>query len=166
MASTDDVFRDTSMLLDALFRTPPDAITNGMGQAGSFPGLVPRTYHVAQQARDASSQALTTLRETATLLDAVNDVTLGRLETEINDIKQAAGRVETAVNDSRGIDDQAFGRIEAVLKNVMEFLPTVRADLSDLASRLDTLAAEQQQAIAGLNAKLDALKAEVQGLPH
>ena len=41
MASIDDVDRKANMLLDALVRTPPDGLTGGMGQVGSFPGLAP-----------------------------------------------------------------------------------------------------------------------------
>ena len=57
-------------------------------------------------------------------------------------------RLETAVNDGDARNDQTLGRIESDLKNVMEFLPTVRADMNDLS------------------AKLDALKADIQALPH
>ncbi len=166
MASIDDVYREVTMLLDALVRTPPDGLTGGMGQVGTFPGLVPRTYHVAQQAHDVSAQTLTTVREVATLLNAVNVETLGRIETGINDNKQTLGRAETALNVGRASNDQALGRIEAVLKDVMQFLPTVRADMTDLTAKLDTIVAERQQDMTGLNAKLDALMAEVQALPH
>jgi hypothetical protein len=166
MASIDDIHGEVSMLLDGLVRVPPDGLTPGMGQVGTFPGLVPRTYRVAQQVRDASVQTLSAVRETATLLAAVNEVTLGRMEAELNVNEQTVGRVETAVNDGRTSNDQALVRIEAVLKDVMQFLPTVRADMADVTAKLDMIVAQRQQDVAGLNAKLDAVIVEVQGLPH
>jgi hypothetical protein len=166
MASTDDVYGVVNMLLDALVRTPPDGITENMGQVGTFPGLVPRTHRAAQRVENASAETLRVVSATANLLDAVNVQTLGRIETEIKDIEQTVGRAETAINDGRASNDQALGRIEAVLKDVMQFLPTVRADMTDLAARLDAIVAEQQQGMAALNVKLDAAKAEIQALPH
>lgn len=166
MASIDDVYRDVTMLLDALVRTAPDGVTPGMGQVGTFPGMVPRTYRVAERANDSVARTLTTATETAALLKAVNEVTLGRMEAGTNGIGQTVGRVEAAVNDSRTSNEQALGRIEAVLNDVMQFLPTVRADTTDLSARIDIIVAEQQQLTAGLHAKLDSLIAEVQSLPH
>jgi hypothetical protein len=166
MASIDDLYRDVSMLLDGLVRVPPDGLTAGMGQVGSFPGLVPRTYHVAQQSRDAAVQALSTIREAATLLTAVNEVTLGRIEGEVNDLEETTRRVDIAVSDARASSDQALGRIEAVLADVMEFLPTVRADMTDLAAKLDTIVVQRQQDMASLDAKLDGVMAAIQALPR
>ena len=166
MASNDDIYRAVNMLLDALVRTPPDGITENMGQVGTFPGMIPRTHRAVQQVEVASTESLRIVRATAALLDAVNVQTLGRIESEVKDIERAAGRAEVAINDSRASHDQALGRIEAVLKDIQQFLPTVRADMTDLAARLDMVASEQQQGVTALNVKLDGLKAEVQALPR
>jgi septal ring factor EnvC (AmiA/AmiB activator) len=166
MATIDDVHRKVTMLLDALVRMPPYGLTEGMGQVGSFPGLVPTTHRAAFQAREASAEALNTVNEVAALLNAVNNVTLGRVETEIKDIERTVGRTETSINESRASHDQALARIEAVLKDVMQFLPTLRADMTDLAAKLDAVVSEQQEGMASLDAKLDAVRAEVQALPH
>jgi hypothetical protein len=166
MASIDDVDRNTIMLLDALVRMSPNGITGGMGQVGSFPGLVPRTYHAAQQARDASAEILTVVKEISALLNAVNVETLGRIEARINGNEQALGRVETAINDGGAKNDQTLGRIESDLKQVMEFQPTVREDMTDLSAKLDRIVTELRQDMTDVNAKLDALKADIQALPH
>lgn len=166
MASIDDVNRNTNMLLDALVRTPPDGITGGMGQVGSFPGLAPKTYHAAQRARDASAEVLTVVKETSALLNAVNLETLGRIEARTNGNEQTLGRVETAINDGRANNDQTLGRIESDFKQVIEFLPTVRGDMTDLSAKLDAIVVRLQQGMTELNAKLDALKADIQALPH
>lgn len=166
MASIDDVNRDMNMLLDALVRTSPDGITGGMGQVGSFPGLAPKTYQAARRARDASAEVLTVVKETSALLKAVNVETLGRIEARTNGNEQALGRVETAVNDGRANNDQTLGRIESDLRQVIEFLPTVRQDMTDLSAKLDALVVGLQQYTSDLNAKLDAIKADIQAAPH
>ena len=166
MASIDDVNRDVDMLLDALVRTPPDGMTGGMGQVGSFPGLVPRTYRAALKARDAAAEILTVVRETSGLLKAVNVETLGRIEALGNGTEQTLGRVETAVDDGRAAHDQALGRIQSELKQVMEFLPTVRADLTDLSTKLDLVIGELRQGMTDLNGRVAALQADVNALPR
>src|SRR5215213_5221513 len=115
MASIDDVYRNVNMLLDALFRAPPDGTTGGMGQAGSFPGVAPSAYHAAQRARDASANTLTVVKEISGLLTAVNVETLGRIEARINGNEQTLGRLETAVNDGDARNDQTLSRIESDL---------------------------------------------------
>lgn len=166
MASIDDVNRDTNMLLDALVRTSPTEMTGGMGQVGSFPGLVPQTYHAALRARDAAAEILTLVRETGGLLKAVNVETLGRIEALGAGGQATLGRVETAVNDGRAASDQTLGRIEADLKQVMEFLPTVRADLSDLNAKLDSILVELRQGMSDLADKVAALQSDVSAPPH
>jgi hypothetical protein len=166
MASIDDVNRNVTMLLDALVRMEPYGITGGMGQVGAFPGMVPGTYHAAQQARAASAETLTVVKEISALLNAVNVETLGRMETRISNNERTLSRVETAINDGGARNDQTLGRIESNLEQVMQFLPTVRADLNDLSAKLDTIVEERQQDMTDLNAKLDALKADIQALPH
>jgi hypothetical protein len=174
MASIDDVYRNVNMLLDALFRARPDGMTGGMGQVGSFPGVAPSAYHAAQQARDASAETLTVAKEISRLLNAVNVETLGRIEARIDDSEQKVsgllnavnvetlGRIEARITDGDARND----RIESDLKEVMQFLPTVRADMNDLSAKLDTIVAERQQDMTDLNVKLGALKAEIQALPH
>ncbi len=166
MASIDDVSREMNMLLDALVRTSPDGLTGGMGQVGSFPGLAPKTYHAAREARDASAQVLTVVQETSALLSAVNADTLGRIEAGTDGNEQTVGRLETAVNDGRAKSDQALGQIESDLKQLMQFLPTVREDMADLRTNLGAILVELQQDMVTLNARLDALKADIQALPH
>ena len=166
MASIDDVNRTTNMLVDALIRTPPDGITVGMGQVGSFPGLAPQIYHAAQRARDASVEVLTVVKETSALLNAVNVETLGRIEARVNGIEQTLGLVENAINDGRANNDQALGRIMSDCKQIIEFLPTVRGDMTDLSAKIDAVVVGLQQDMTELNAKLDALKADIQVLPH
>jgi hypothetical protein len=166
LASIDDVNRDVDMLLDALVRTPPDGMTGGMGQVGSFPGLVPRTYRAALKARDAAAEILSVVGETNGLLKAVNVETLGRIEALGSGTEQSLGRVETAVNDGRAAHDQALGRIESELKQVMEFLPTVRADVADLSAKLDGVLGELRLGLADLNGKVVALQADVNALPR
>lgn len=166
MASIDDVDREMNMLLDALFRTPPDGITGGMGQVGSFPGLASKTYRLAQATRNASLEVVAVVQETSALLKAVNVETLGRVEDRINANEQTLGRLEVAVNDGRANSDQTFGRIESDLKQVMEFLPTLREDMTDLRASLDAIVVGLQQDRTDLNAALAALKADIQALPH
>lgn len=165
MASIDDVNRDVNMLLDALVRTPPDCITGGMGQVGSFPGVAPKTYHAALKARDAAAEILTVVTETGGLLKAVNAETLGRIEVLGSGGQQTLGRVEAVVNDGRLANDQTQGRIESDLKQVVSFLPTVRADLTDLSAKLDSILVELRQGMTDLNGKIVALQADVSALP-
>ena len=162
MASIDDVDREMNMLLDALFRTPPDGITGGMGQVGSFPGLASKTYRLAQATRNASLEVVAVVQETSALLKAVNVETLGRVEDRINANEQTLGRLEVAVNDGRANS----GRIESDLTQVMEFLPTLREDMNDLRASLDAIVVGLQQDRTDLNAALAALKADIQALPH
>lgn len=168
MSSVDDVFRYAEMLLDALVRMPPLDNTQGMGQAGSFPGLVPSTYRAARQARDNSAAILAIAKETNALLKAVNVETLGRIEagTKTAAQAQALGQLSTDVSTSHANTDQTLGRIESDLKDAWNFLPTLRADLNDLSAKLDTIGGQLQQDMTDLNAKLDALSLEVQALPH
>ncbi len=163
MATIDDVDREMMMLLDALFRMEPDANIEGMGQAGAFPGLVPRTYRAARLARAASAETLTVVKETSALLNAVNADTLGRIETQTNGSEQTLGRVEIEIKDGRAMNDQILGRIESDLKQVLQFLPTVREDVADLNA---TIVKELQQGMTDLDAKLDSLRADIQALPH
>ncbi len=148
MASIDDVYRVTSMMLDALVRTGPDDLTQGMGQVGSFPGLAPRTYRAATEARHSSAQVLTVVRETSALLNAVNVETLGRIEARANESQQTLASLQLAINDGRSNNDKALGVITSDLGQIMDFLVTVREDM------------------AALGAQLDQLKTEVQALPH
>jgi chromosome segregation ATPase len=166
MASIDDVDRTTIMLLDALVRIPPYGMTGGMGQVGSFPGLAPATYRAAQKARDVSEEILTVVEATSALLNAVNVETLGRIEARSDSNAQTLVRVETAINDGRAKNDQTLGRIEADLEEVKQFLPTVREDMNDLRAMLDKIVEELQKGMTDLNAKLTALKTDIQALPH
>jgi len=79
---------------------------------------------------------------------------------------QTLGRVETAINDGRVNNDQTLGRIESDFKQVIEFLPTVRGDMTDLSAKLDAIVVRLQQDMTELNAKLDALKTDIQALPR
>lgn len=148
MPEIDDVYRVSNMLLDALVRVPPEGITGGMGQVGTFPGLAPKTYHAARQARDTSSEILVVVRDTSALLNAVNVETLGRIESLIRGQEQKVDSISASVNDGRASCDQGIAALRAEVKAVMDFLPTVREDM------------------AGLGAQLDELKAEIQALPH
>jgi chromosome segregation ATPase len=184
MASIDDVMRETTMLLDALVRTAPDGMTGGMGQVGSFPGLVPRTYRAVQLSHQASADILAVVRQTSALLNAINEETLGRIEARANSSEEALGRLETAVAAGGAAGDQSRARIESGLEQVLSFLPTVREDLGDLrtkvdavsselqqttsnlSAKLDTLASELKQDMIDLGAKLDLLRADIKALPH
>lgn len=166
MASIDDVNRETNMLLDALVRTPPDGLTGGMGQVGSFPGLAPQTYRAALKARDASAEILKVVQETEALLGAVNVETLGRVEARISDQEQTLGRLESETSSGRASTDQAFGRLESAMQQVLQFLPTVREDMTALTIKLDGMAAGHQQDMSDLSSRLDALKSDIQALPH
>jgi septal ring factor EnvC (AmiA/AmiB activator) len=168
MSSVDDVFRYAEMLLDALVRMPPFDNTQGMGQVGSFPGLVPSTYRAARQARDNSAAVLAIARETNSLLNAVNVETLGRIETGVASAAQAQmlDQLSTDVLASHANTDQILGRIESNLKQTSDFLPTLREDLNDVSAKLDTIGGQLRQDVADLNAKLDALSAQVKALPH
>jgi hypothetical protein len=148
MASIDDVYRVTNMMLDALVRTGPEDMTQGMGQVGSFPGLAPRTYRAAAEARRSSAQILTVVTETNALLNAVNVETLGRIEARANDSQGTLALLQTAINDGRSTNDRALAVITSDLAQIMDFLVTVREDM------------------AALGTQLDQLKAEVQALPH
>lgn len=166
MASIDDVDRNTIMLLDALVRMSPSGNTPGMGNVGSFPGLAPRTYSAARKASEASAEVLTVVKGTSALLNAVNVETLGRIEARINSNEQTLGRVETAINAGRAENDQALGRIESDLKEVKQFLPTVREDMNDLREMLHKIVEMLDIHATDLNAKLNSLKADIQALPH
>ncbi len=166
MSSVDDVYRNTDMLLDALVRTPPFGITGGMGQVGSFPGLVPGTYNAAQQARDDSAATLAIVKDTADLLSAVDGETLARIEAAANGTAQTMAQLAIDIAASRANTDQTLGRIESDLKQDWDFLLTVRSDLNDVSSKLDTLTGQLQQDMIELNAKLDALASQVEALPQ
>lgn len=166
MSSVDDVFRYSEMLLDALVRVPPYDTTGGMGQVGSFPGLVPSTYHAARKARDDSAATLAVVKETHALLNAVNAETLGRIEAVSSSTAQVLGQLVADVDAGRAKTDQTLGRIESDLKESWNFLLTVRQDMNDLSATLDAIVEQLQQDKTDLNAKLDALGTEVLALPH
>lgn len=166
MSSVDDVFHYSEMLLDALVRMPPFDNTEGMGQAGSFPGLVPSTYHAARQARDDSAATLAIVKETNALLSAVNGETLQRIEVVIDATQQVLGQLSLDVSAGRANTDQTLGRIESGLKEDWNFLLTVRQDMNDLSAKLDTIVGQLQQDVTDLNTKLDALTTAVQALPQ
>lgn len=144
MASIDDVYRVTNMMLDALVRTGPGDMTQGMGQVGSFPGLAPRTYRAATEARHSSAQVLTVVTETNALLNAVNVETLGRMEARAIDSQGTLALLQTAINDGRNTNDKALAVITSDLAQIMDFLVTVREDMAALATQLDQLKAEVQ----------------------
>ena len=74
--------------------------------------------------------------------------------------------METAVNDGRAANDQALGHIASDLKQVMEFLPTIRADLTDLGAKLDSILVELRQGMTDLNSTVAGIQADVNALPH
>ena len=129
------------------FEFPRRALQAGWASR-HLPGLAPKTYHAARQARDASSEVLVVVRETSALLNAVNVETLGRIESLIRGQEQKVDSISASVTDGRASCDQGIAALRAELKDVMDFLPTVREDM------------------AGLGAQLDELKAEIQALPH
>jgi peptidoglycan hydrolase CwlO-like protein len=74
--------------------------------------------------------------------------------------------VESAINVGGAKNDQTLGRVESALDQVMQFPPTVRADMNELSAKLDKIVEERQKEMTDLNAELDALKADIQALPH
>lgn len=169
MASIDDVSHDLARLLDALIRMKPDGMTPGMGQVGSFPGLVPQTYWAVQRGREAAANILTAVTQVNTLLNAVNEETLGRIEASTGTGEATLSRVEIAIS-------QSVAQIESSLEQVLTFLPTVREDTSELRVAVESVSSDVQalsakldaiqQGNTNLNSKLDSLRADIQALPH
>jgi len=162
MASIDDVSNDVARLLDALIRTKPDGMTPGMGQVGSFPGLVPRTYWAAEKGRQASLNILAAVAQIETLLNAVNEQTLSRIETSAGNGEAALSRVEIAISAANTGSGQTLARIESSLDQVWSFLPTVREDMGELRVLVESVSSDVQ----ALSAKIDSLRADIQALPH
>jgi hypothetical protein len=166
MSSVDDVFQNSEMLLDALVRMPPFDNTEGMGQVGSFPGLVPSTYHAARQVRDDSAATLAIVKETNALLSAVNGETLQRIGVVIDATQQVLGQLSLDVSAGRANTDQTLGRIEENLQKDMDVQLNVHDGLQRASAKLDTIVGQLQQDVTDLNTKLDALTAAVQALPQ
>lgn len=160
MAAIDDVNRKMDMLLDALFRAQPFGRVLGMGQPASFLGLAPSTYREAIQAADTSAKVLA-------LLKAVNVETLGRIETLLNAVNvETLGRIErwTIVNAA---NRETLYRIETLLNAVnVETLGRIEARINGNEQTLGRVEAQIKQDVTDLNVKLDALKVDIQALPH
>jgi chromosome segregation ATPase len=155
MASIDDVWKQLDMLLDATVRTGYNDNIPGMGQSWGFPGLVPSTLRATMQVRDLVLETRTIGKETATLLNAVNVETLGRIETEI----VAAGRADA-------VNELTLARIETEIKDVQQSVPSLRQDMTNLLDRLETLDQDLRERFLELHAKLDSLKNDIKSLPQ
>jgi hypothetical protein len=151
MASIDDVFTELKDLSARMWRGYAPTVGGAIG-----PGMVPDTQRkvtaLTAQVAAIEKQVL----ESGTLLNAVNEQTLGRIETEL----RGGRELLNAVNE------QTLGRIETEIKAVVQFLPTVRQDMTDLQARLDALKGDIDNAILDLHSKLDGLKEDIQSLPQ
>jgi hypothetical protein len=167
MATIQSVMDEVLLLSRVMWRGPIPTPNPGMQLEGMLPAVHREVRNLAGIARATS----TAVHESQALLTAVNEQTLGRIETQINAInEQTLGRIETAINDGRvllaAVNEETLGRIESEIKDVLQFLPTVRGDMNDLSAKLDTVLAELNQDMTDLHAKLDGIKADIQTLPH
>jgi chromosome segregation ATPase len=120
------------------------------------PGMVPELQGQVTSLTARVGGIESQVTENRNLLNAVNEQTLGRIETEIKD----------GLALLNAVNEQTLGRIETEIKDVLEFLPTVRQDMTDLQAKLDALKGDVQKEMNDLQAKLDGLKKDIQSSPH
>ena len=133
MASIDDVFIELKDLSAKLWRGY-SPVQGGRIGLGMVPDVQRQVTALTARVVEIDRQ----VGETQSLLNAVNEQTLGRIETAITDGREYLNAV----------NEQTLGRIETDIKEVLQFLPTVRQDMTDLQARLD------------------GLKKDIEGLPH
>jgi uncharacterized protein YicC (UPF0701 family) len=150
MASIDNVFEEVLLLSRMLWRGP--STSRGVVLQGLVPETLRQVTGLGAGIQDIEKQ----VAETGRLLNAINEQTLGRIETEIKD-----GR-----DFLNAVNEQTLGRIETDIKDVPESLATVRQEVADVNAKLDGLKVDIEQELMRLHAHLDAIKKDIASLPQ
>ena len=136
MATTDQVLEEVLLLSRYLWRGPT-------GHAGPpLEGMVPDIQRQITNLTSWTGNIHRDVIQTATLLKAVNEETLGRIESLI-----------------KAVNEETLGRIESQIRDIREFLGAINEEtLGRIETKLDGLKTDIEQESARLHLHLDEIE--------
>jgi hypothetical protein len=144
MATTEQVLQEVLLLSRYLWRGPTKH------PEPALEGMVPDIQRQITNLTSWTGNIHRDVIQNGSLLKAVNEETLGRIESQI-----------------RAVNEETLGRIESQIKEVRQFLSAINEEtLGRIETKLDGLKADMEQESARLHAHLGEIEKAIEGLPH